>query len=67
MCVQSNSVYCFGSVYIHELPQLPRLQTAIYHTGLDVKNESHPVHVHVYTYICRIATPQVEDVFRSQE
>ena len=35
-------------------PQLPRLQTAIYHMGLDVKNESPPVHVlcvHIDIYI----------------
>ena len=32
--------------HVHDLinePQLPRLLTAIYHTGLDVENESHPV------------------------
>ena len=38
-------------------PQLPRLRTAIYHTGLDVKKKSHPVcrtctctrHITIYT------------------
>ena len=36
----------FVNVTVHGLinePQLPWLQTAIYHTGLDVKSESHPV------------------------
>ena len=27
-------------------PQLPWLQTAIHHTGLDVETESHPVHMY---------------------
>ena len=34
----------------NDKPQLLWLQTAIYHMGLDVKSESHPVmykHVHV--------------------
>ena len=52
-------VKTFGSnLHVH-VPQLPWLQTAIlvYHTctGLDVKSESRPVHVHnVHTCKCTV-------------
>ena len=43
---QCANVHVHVHVHVHELinePQLHRLQTAIYHTGLDVKDECHPV------------------------
>ena len=53
LCIYLMDVEILVSTHTHthtDEPQLPRMQTAIYHTGLDVKSESHP-HTHMYTYI----------------
>ena len=53
----------FSSAYVHDLINEPHppwlLRAAIYHMGLDVKNESHPVrsvmHIYIYIYIACMA------------
>ena len=60
-------------VYMYTInePQLPQLLTAIYHTGLHVKDETHPVYIRenmcIAHYIAKVVAEEERKETQTQQ